>query len=174
MLLFHFLLSPKRNASGFKRRAIFINHMKKPNVTSTSIKNQKKTLTAKMLHRKGVDLNATFNLVVVTKKNNLFLVLRDLNGRIIQHTSSGLNGFKNSNKSRPAAFESTIINFFQILAKINIKKLIIIFKGLSSLKHKIFHTLKLDFIKEKLNIKGLVVVDSAPHNGCRLQKAKRR
>lgn len=137
-------------------------------------KTQKKILTTKILKKKGIKLTNTFNLTVVTKKNNIFLVLTDLNGRIIQHTSSGLNGFKNSNKSRPAAFETTVINFFQLLIKLNINKFVLIFKGINPIRNKIIQTLQLDIFKDKLNIKGLVTIDSNPHNGCRLQKTKRR
>ena len=99
--------------------------------------------------------------------NNSKFALIDEKGNLIRFLSAGNLGFKGNKRSTSFAAEMCIKTIVGLIVQLNIKKIDLYLIGLGEGRKILSHSLK------DVNIRNIVDVTSAPHNGCRPSKRRR-
>ena len=99
--------------------------------------------------------------------NNSKFALIDEKGNLIRFLSAGNLGFKGNKRSTSFAAEMCIKMIVGLIVQLNIKKIDLYLTGLGEGRKILSHSLK------DVNIRNIVDVTSAPHNGCRPSKRRR-
>lgn len=131
--------------------------MAKTQVTETTKKKKSKLKVEKGI----INVKSTFNNTIVSAS--------DLNGNIVAISSPGQIGYKGARKSTAYAATKASEDLYEKIAKIGMKEVDIILKGIGPGRQAAVKGLK----AAGLRINKLVDKTPVPHNGCRSKKKPR-
>lgn len=100
--------------------------------------------------------------------SNTIISINDKNGKLKGYLTSGILGFKGSQKTKKYTLISILKNFNYKFNFLNNKSVLINFKGITK-DQKLF----IKKLKEKVSIKAIIYTNLLPHNGCRPKKMKK-
>jgi ribosomal protein S11 len=103
-------------------------------------------------------------------KNNLFIVLRDFNNKLLSILSFGSMGFKADSKKTYYAYYRLAEKMGLKILEFKLKELIIEFLGLP-LHIKAFIS---KFEKLAVIVESIIIKDFTTHGGCRFKKRRRK
>jgi len=102
-------------------------------------------------------------------KSNTVISVTDKNGNLKGYYTSGIFGFKGSQKTKKYTLITLLKNFIYNFNFLNNKSVIINFKGITR-DQKLF----IKKLKEKVTIALINYNNLLPHNGCRPRKMRRK
>lgn len=108
-------------------------------------------------------------IYISSSYNNTILSLTDLEGNILYWVSSGSIGFKGTKKGTPFAASKVAETMASAAAKLGIRKVQILIKGIGSGRESAIRSLA----ARDLDIVSIKDVTPIPHNGCRPRKVRR-
>lgn len=119
-------------------------------------------------------MNNILILHVKLFRNNFFLIISNLLGKVLFIKNSGVLGFKNMNKKDIEAFRLILLNGLKFILKFEDKKKI--FLKLEGQKKSLLREVykQLLNLSKKFNFKilGITLVNKISFNGCRKKKIK--
>ena len=108
-------------------------------------------------------------IYISSSYNNTILSLTDLEGNVLYWVSSGSIGFKGTKKGTPFAASKVAEAMASATAKLGIKRVQILIKGIGSGRESAIRSLA----ARDLDIVSIKDVTPIPHNGCRPRKVRR-
>jgi len=102
-------------------------------------------------------------------KSNTIISILDKGGNLKGYYTSGILGFKGSQKTKKYTIITMLKNFLYNFNFINNKSVLVNFKGVTKDQN-----LFIKKLKEKVSIKAINYDNLLPHNGCRPKKIKRK
>ena len=115
-------------------------------------------------------------LILHTKifRNNFFLIISNISGKVLFTKNSGFYGFKNMNKKDIESFKVMLLNALKFILKFqDEKKIFLKLEGQKkNLLREIYKQLLNLLKKFNYKILGLIFVNKVSFNGCRKKKIK--
>ncbi len=108
-------------------------------------------------------------LYIYSSYNNTIFTLTDLKGDVLHWVTAGSIGFKGTKKGTPFAASKAAEAMCAAAEKMNIKKIIIIIKGIGVGRESAIRSIA----NHSFEIISITDVTPVPHNGCRLRKSRR-
>jgi small subunit ribosomal protein S11 len=102
-------------------------------------------------------------------KSNTIISILDKEGNLKGYYTSGVLGFKGSQKTKKYTIITMLKNFLYNFNFINNKSVLVNFKGVTKDQN-----LFIKKLKEKVSIKAINYDNLLPHNGCRPKKIRRK
>lgn len=101
-------------------------------------------------------------------KNNFFIIISNVYGKVLFSKSSGILGFKNIHKRSSEAFSTICISAFTFIIRSQVSFLFLKYEGIHlRVLRSITNQFMSFFKKYRVTILGFKVVNKIPHNGCR-------
>ena len=101
--------------------------------------------------------------------NNTILTLTDIEGNVLNWSSSGSIGFKGTKKGTPFAASKVAEAMCQTIEKMNIRKIAIIVKGIGAGRNSAIRSIA----AKGFDVVSITDVTPVAHNGCRKRKPRR-
>jgi ribosomal protein S11 len=119
-------------------------------------------------------MNNVLILHIKIFRNNFFLIISNMSGKILFTNNSGISGFKNMNKKDMESLAIILLNGLKFILKLEEKKKI--FLKLEGQKKNLLREVYKQLLNllKKFNHKilGVIFVNKVSFNGCRKKKIK--